>query len=109
MCDRIGIIRAGEIVETGTLDQMRQLTRTQVVVQTKQALAGIETLAGVHAFKADGQVANKAVFAVDTAQIGAVMAELVKREIVTLQTTPPTLEDLFIRYYNTEGTEGHEK
>lgn len=109
MCDRIGIIRAGEIVETGTLDQMRQLTRTQVVVQTKQELAGIETLAGVHAFKADEQIANKAVFAVDTAQIGAVMAELVKREIVTLQTTPPTLEDLFIRYYNTEGTEGHEK
>ncbi|GAX07385.1 ABC transporter ATP-binding protein [Secundilactobacillus silagincola] len=109
MCDRIGIIRAGEIVETGTLDQMRQLTRTQVVVQTKQELAGIETLAGVHTFKADEQIANKAVFAVNTAQIGAVMAELVKREIVTLQTTPPTLEDLFIRYYNTEGTEGHEK
>ncbi|WP_203650282.1 ABC transporter ATP-binding protein [Secundilactobacillus yichangensis] len=109
MCDRIGIIRSGEIVETGTLDQMRQLTRTQVVVQTKQTLDGIETLPGVHGFKADEQVANKAAFAVDTAQIGAVMSELVKREIVTLQTTPPTLEDLFIRYYNTEGAEEHDK
>lgn len=108
MCDRIGIIRSGEIVETGTLDQMRQLTRTQVVVQTKQALDGIETLSGVHSFKADEQITNKAVFAVDTTQIGTVMAELVKREIITLQTTPPTLEDLFIRYYNTEGTEEHD-
>ncbi|GAX00787.1 hypothetical protein C5L25_000565 [Secundilactobacillus silagei JCM 19001] len=109
MCDRIGIIRAGEIVETGTLDQMRQLTRNQVIVQTKQALTGIEALTGVHGFKPDEHIANKAVFAVDTAQIGPVMAELTQREIVALQTTPPTLEDLFIRYYNhTEGAEGHD-
>ncbi|GAX03712.1 ABC transporter ATP-binding protein [Secundilactobacillus pentosiphilus] len=108
MCDRIGIIRSGEIVETGTLDQMRQLTRTLVSVQTKRALTGVAALAGVHGFKADEQVANKASFAVDTAQIGAVIADLSQREIVALQTTPPTLEDLFIRYYNTEGTEGHD-
>lgn len=106
MCDRIGIIRAGEIVETGTLDQMRQLTRTQVIVQTKQPLSGVESLPGIHGFKRDEQLENKAVFAVDTAQIGAVMAELAKRKIVALQTTPPTLEDLFIRYYNTEGAQG---
>lgn len=106
MCDRIGIIRAGEIVETGTLDQMRQLTRTQVIVQTKQPLSGVESLPEIHGFKRDEQLENKAVFAVDTAQIGAVMAELAKREIVALQTTPPTLEDLFIRYYNTEGAQG---
>lgn len=108
MCDRIGIIRAGKIIETGTLDQMRQLTRTQVIVQTKQALAGIETLTGVNDFRLDDHVSNKAVFAVDTAQVGRVMAELVKREIITLQTTPPTLEDLFMHYYHAEGTEDHD-
>ena len=106
MCDRIGIIRAGEIVETGTLDQMRQLTRTQVIVQTKQSLSGVALLPGIHGFQNDEQLQNKAEFAVDTAQIGAVMAELAQREIVVLQTTPPTLEDLFIRYYNTEGAQG---
>lgn len=108
MCDRIGIIREGKMIETGTLDQMRQLTRTQVIVQTKQTLAGIEALTGTHDFRPDKQVANKATFAVDTAQIGQVMADLAKREIVTLQTTPPTLEDLFMHYYNAEGTEDHD-
>ncbi|MCH5461919.1 ABC transporter ATP-binding protein [Lactobacillus sp. LC28-10] len=108
MCDRIGIIRGGEIIETGTLEQMRQLTRTQVIVQAKQSLAGVESLAGVHDFRLDSHVTNKAVFAVDTTQIGQVMADLAKREIVTLQTTPPTLEDLFMHYYNAEGAEDHD-
>ncbi len=49
MCDRIGIIKAGKIVETGTLDEMRQLTRTQITVATQQPLDAVAQLAGVHA------------------------------------------------------------
>ena len=108
MCDRIGIIRAGEIVETGTLEEMRQLTRTQITVETQVDVAPIAKLAGVHGFTADQSVDNKATFAVDTAQVGAVMSDLAQRGIVTLQSTPPTLEDLFMRYYNSEGAEGHD-
>ncbi len=37
MCDRIGIIREGKIIETGTLDEMRHLTRSQIIVSTKKA------------------------------------------------------------------------
>lgn len=36
------------------------------------------------------------------------MSDLAQRGIVTLQSTPPTLEDLFMRYYNSEGAEGHD-
>ncbi|MCP8878110.1 ATP-binding cassette domain-containing protein [Latilactobacillus curvatus] len=103
MCDRIGIIKAGEIVETGTLDEMRQLTRTQITVATQQPLDAVAQLAGVHDFTPDATTANKATFAVDTAQVGAVMSQLADYQIVTLQSTPPTLEDLFMRYYNAEG------
>lgn len=103
MCDRIGIIKAGKIVETGTLDEMRQLTRTQITVATQQPLDAVAQLAGVHGFTPDATAANKATFAVDTAQVGAVMSQLADYQIVTLQSTPPTLEDLFMRYYNAEG------
>ncbi|GAA3619157.1 ABC transporter ATP-binding protein [Secundilactobacillus similis DSM 23365 = JCM 2765] len=103
MCDRIGIIKAGKIVETGTLDEMRQLTRTQITVATQQPLDAVAQLAGVHGFTPDATTANKATFAVDTAQVGAVMSQLADYQIVTLQSTPPTLEDLFMRYYNAEG------
>ncbi|PIB65045.1 ABC transporter ATP-binding protein, partial [Pseudomonas sp. 2995-1] len=35
LCDRVGIIRGGEIIESGTLDELRHLTRTGILVKTK--------------------------------------------------------------------------
>lgn len=98
MCDRIGIIREGRIVETGTLTEMRHLTRTTVDVQTVRPLDGLEQIAGVHG------VTNKpgqyhVSLAVDTEQLTSVMQFLTARQLLTLTTTPPTLEDLFMRYY----------
>lgn len=53
MCDRIGIIREGRMVETGTLDEMRQLSRTLITVTTKRPLQGFENLDNIHGFKRD--------------------------------------------------------
>ncbi|ANK58904.1 ABC transporter ATP-binding protein [Loigolactobacillus backii] len=100
MCDRIGIIRDGRIIETGTLDDMRHLTRTVITVKTQENLADFAQLPGVHNFKIDERTTNKASFAVDSESIGAIMVALAPRQIVSLQSTPPTLEDLFLRYYN---------
>lgn len=101
MCDRIGIIRQGEIIEVGSLASMRKLSRSTIHVQTKQPLTAIATLAAVHQFKAESN--TKAEFAVDSEAVGSVMDQLSSLEIVQLQSTPPTLEDLFLRYYNKEG------
>jgi ABC-2 type transport system ATP-binding protein len=106
MCDRIGIIRAGEIVETGSLADMRKLSRTNITVQTKDALDSVSQLPAVHGFTPDAKVTNKASFAVDSEQLDGVIAALGKLTIVSLQSTPPTLEDLFLRYYNQKGDEG---
>ncbi|WP_179394866.1 ABC transporter ATP-binding protein [Lacticaseibacillus absianus] len=103
MCDRIGIIRDGRIIETGTLDDMRQLSRTQVTVTTTLPLASIQSLPAVHHF--DAPDAHKATFAVDSEALGSVMSALAPLGITALQSTPPTLEDLFLRYYNQEGGE----
>nr|WP_276580152.1 ABC transporter ATP-binding protein [Lacticaseibacillus parakribbianus] len=101
MCDRIGIIREGRIIETGTLDAMRQLSRSTVRVTTTAPLADIAKRPDVHQFKAEGD--HTATFAVDSENLGAVITTLTGLGIVTLQSTPPTLEDLFLRYYNQGG------
>lgn len=97
MCDRIAIIRAGQIIETGTLDDMRQLSRTQVTVTTEKENTQIGENSAVHGFK---QTGNKATFAVDSEALATVISDLAPLGVKSLQSTPPTLEDLFMRYYN---------
>ncbi|QEA52743.1 ABC transporter ATP-binding protein [Loigolactobacillus coryniformis] len=97
MCDRIAIIRAGKIIETGTLDDMRQLSRTQVTVTTEKENTQIAQNPAVHGFK---QTGNKATFAVDSEALATVISDLAPLGVKALQSTPPTLEDLFMRYYN---------
>ncbi|WP_225422989.1 ABC transporter ATP-binding protein [Companilactobacillus jidongensis] len=98
MCDRIGIIRSGEIVETGSLSDMRHLTRTVIEFQTMQLTPELQTLQGVHNVTVGTN--GLTTFSVDSDQMSYVMSYLASKQIVSLQSTPPTLEDLFMRYYN---------
>lgn len=102
MCDRIGIIREGQIVETGTLAEMRHLTRTTIDVQTREALPELATLPGVHGLTSKAGT-NHVSLAVDADQLTPVLAYLTAHQLVTLTSTPPTLEDLFMRYYAADG------
>src|SRR5699024_5998354 len=44
LCDRVGIIRQGKIIETGTLDELRHLTRTNLTIQTKEKITSLGDL-----------------------------------------------------------------
>lgn len=107
MCDHIGIIRNGEIVETGTLDEMRHLTRTVVKVKTKASTPELKTLPGVHNVVTESD--QTMTLSVDSDKLDSVMNYLVQKQIVTLQATPPTLEDLFMRYYSTDEVSHNDK
>src|SRR5690625_1565460 len=48
LADRISIIRHGKIVESGTLNELRHLSRTAVTVQTGEPIPGLVNHAGVH-------------------------------------------------------------
>ncbi|WP_334352456.1 ABC transporter ATP-binding protein [Companilactobacillus sp. HBUAS56257] len=100
MCDRIGIIRQGKIVETGTLQEMRHLTRTVVKVQTVEPTPEITALVGVHNVEVNQN--GSMTLAVDSEHLDSLMEYLSKKQILSLQATPPTLEDLFLRYYDSE-------
>ena len=64
LCDRVSIIRAGAVVETGTLTQLRHLTRTTITAETRQAPVALSSAAGVHDLVIEG---TRVRFDVDTA------------------------------------------
>ena len=49
LCDRVSIIRAGKTVESGTLSELRHLTRTAVSAEMARPPTGLEALDGIHA------------------------------------------------------------
>lgn len=96
LCDRVSIIRQGEIVESGTLDSLRHLTRTMVTVQTAESPASLSHLNSIHDMVQDGQ---KWRFSVDSSDMGSVVQELSRLGIQFLTAEPPSLEELFMRHY----------
>jgi ABC-2 type transport system ATP-binding protein len=103
LADRVSIIRLGRIVESGTLTQLRHLTRTTVTVETAHPTDRLARLRGVHDLHAvDSQVR----FNVDGDQIDAVVKELGSLGVRSLVAHPPTLEQLLLRHYGDELTRG---
>ena len=102
LCDRVTIIRRGRTMQSGTLDELRHLTRTTVSVVTSRPVADLDGLAGVHDLVAeDGRVT----FDVDSDRMDPVMRHLAEHGITSLTSHPPTLEELFLRHYGDELSE----
>jgi ABC-2 type transport system ATP-binding protein len=99
LCDRVSIIRLGRAVESGTLSELRHLTRTSITVDTARPVDGLDQLAGVHDVLVDG---THAAFDVDTDELGKVLEHLTAFDVRALTSTPPTLEELFLRHYGDE-------
>jgi ABC-2 type transport system ATP-binding protein len=96
LCDRITIIREGRAVETGTLAEMRHLTRTTIKAELVGSPDGLANLPGVHDLRTEnGAVA----FEVDTDALEPALQTLVNVGVRSLVSQPPTLEELFLRQY----------
>ena len=100
LCDRVTIIRAGKTVESGSLADLRHLTRTSVAVETARPPSGLAELPGVHDLHVED---HRARFDVDTAHIDAAVTALSRFGVRSLTSTPPTLEELFLRHYGDDG------
>lgn len=96
LVDRLTIIREGRTVDTGSLRDMRHLTRTSIRAETAEPPDGIDRLEGIRGLRREG---NRVSFTVDTAQLRPLMEFLADRGLVSLVSQPPTLEDLFLREY----------
>jgi len=99
LCDRVSIIRLGKVVESGTLAEMRHLTRTSIDAVVNTVPAGLADHPGVHDLDVQG---NRVRCEVDTAQLGDVLTLLTAHGVQSLTSQPPTLEELFLRHYADE-------
>jgi ABC-2 type transport system ATP-binding protein len=96
LCDRVTIIRAGRAAETGTFAELRHLSRTTVVVETARPVGTLSDLAGVNDVSVDR---TRAKFSVDNEALNRVLEHLVEFDVRSLTSSPPTLEELFMRHY----------
>jgi ABC-2 type transport system ATP-binding protein len=96
LCERVTIIRDGRTVDTGSLAEMRHLSRTAVTAEVHRVPDGLDALPGVDGVRVDG---NRVSFRVDPVDLPKVMHVLGDAGITGLVSSPPTLEDLFLRYY----------
>jgi len=102
LCDRVSIIRNGRTVETGTLAELRHLTRTSISAELASPPNGLGNLTGVHSLEVDG---SRVRFEVDTPELDAALRQLTAAGVRTLVSQPPTLEELFLRHYQAEQIE----
>ena len=99
LCDRVSIIRAGVNVQSGTLAELRHLTRTTVIAETVRPAAGLARIEGVHHVQTED---HRVVMEVESDRLEAVVRALADLGIASLQAHPPTLEELFLREYGEE-------
>lgn len=99
LCEKVSIIKEGEIIETGTFEELRHLTRTSITVDTMQPITGLEELPGVHNLSLEETHAH---FSVDAEKIDSTLKYLSQFGVKSILSAPPTLDELFLRYYGEE-------
>ncbi|MCA2207200.1 ABC transporter ATP-binding protein [Nocardia rosealba] len=102
LCDRVTIIRAGRTVESGSLSELRHLSRTAITAELIGDPGDLSTLAGVEDVERDGSTLR---CQVDADNLGALIRVLGDTGVRSLTSTPPTLEDLFLRHYHVDQPE----
>ena len=99
LCDRVSIIRQGRTVQTGTLEELRHLTRTSITVVTDDPITDLHAHPGVHdLMERSGELR----FDVDGEHLDAIVRRLAAAGVRSLVSQPPTLEELFLRHYGDE-------
>jgi ABC-2 type transport system ATP-binding protein len=99
LCDRVSIIRAGRTQQSGTLSELRHLTRTSITAETERPADALRDLPGVYGFEIDGTHVR---FDVDSVYLDDAIRRLSELGVRSLISHPPTLEELFLRHYGDE-------
>ncbi|WP_265521744.1 ABC transporter ATP-binding protein [Oerskovia flava] len=103
LCDTVTIIRAGRTVQSGTLDELRHLTRSTITAVTTHDPETLAGHPGVHDLVAEPATDGTRVrFDVDNDDVATVLRTLTDLGVRSLQAAPPSLEELFLRHYGDE-------
>ena len=96
VCDRVGILRAGRLVDQGTLQELRHLSAHTVEVTFDGPAPTLPQLAGVRVARA-GQ--NTLTFEV-SGEVGPLISVLGAHPVATLTSREPSLEEIFLHHYD---------
>ncbi|MEU7143859.1 ABC transporter ATP-binding protein [Nocardia sp. NPDC046473] len=100
LCDRVTIIRAGRTVESGSLSEMRHLSRTSITAELIGDPGDLGRISGVDDIQWDGKTLR---CQVDSEHLGELIRLLGDTGVRSLTSAPPTLEELFMRHYHVDG------
>jgi ABC-2 type transport system ATP-binding protein len=103
LCDRVSIIRDGRAIESGSLAELRHLSRTSVTAEVSADPSPLAALPGVHDLWIED---HKVSFEVDPEHLGTALSQLSRLGVDSLVSHPPTLEELFLRHYREDGRQG---
>lgn len=96
LADKVVIIRQGKVVESGTLDELRHLTRSTVTLVADGDVTALEKVPGVYDFS---QKEAQVRFSADNQQLNSILKAVTALNLKKFEIVPPTLEDLFMRHY----------
>ncbi len=97
LCDRISIIRKGRIIDSGTLSEMRHLSRNEVSLAARASLEGLEQIPGVYNLTSDGDCVT---FDMENKHTSDILGFLADKDLTHFVSTPPSLEKLFMSHYD---------
>ncbi|WP_406275114.1 ABC transporter ATP-binding protein [Nocardia sp. NBC_00881] len=100
LCDRVTIIRAGRTVESGSLSDMRHLSRTSITAELLGDPGDLSRIPGVEDIERDGATLR---CQVEGEHLGELIRVLGDTGVRSLISAPPTLEELFLRHYHVDG------
>lgn len=101
LCDRVSIVRKGRTVESGSLDDLRHLTRTTVIAEVTGDPGVLGSVPGIHDLRIHD---HRVELEVETERMPDLVSSLAGLGVRRLISHPPTLEELFMRHYQDAGT-----
>ena len=100
VCDRIAILRAGHLVEVGTLAEMRHLSALHVEADLDGTVPDLSGVPGVSAVQVEGSRVRCQV----TGSVEPLLAVLARAGVRHLVSEEPSLEELFLAHYGAGGS-----
>ncbi|RAO57145.1 Iron-chelate-transporting ATPase [Micromonospora saelicesensis] len=96
VCDRVGILRAGELVEVASVAQLRRLHHTEVAATFTGAPPDLTGVPGVNGLHEDGAASVR--FTLNGSPAAALRA-LADADVATIVVREQSLEEIFLAYY----------
>jgi ABC-2 type transport system ATP-binding protein len=101
LCDRVGILRDGRLVDEGTLAELRHLSAQTIEVSFDGPAPRLDDVQGIHVISAGANALRIEV----SASIGPLLAALAKHPVIAMTSREPSLEEIFLHHY--DGSENH--